>query len=340
MNDNILFDKPFKTYEELIDLMRSRNIVIENPEFAKSVLSSLSYYTIINGYKNTFLSVPSNDSFVEGTHFEDLYSLHLIDVNLNNIILKNILLIERFLKTRISYIVSRNFGVFTDLSDLDNINPNDYLFRNNYSSSPHTGRNKTLKHLKQSVLSDHISESLSHYMNDKNHVPAWILTNGISFGLSIRWYNIMKGNDKSEICNQFVGFVSLSIEEKKEFLTVAFDLLREYRNKIAHGTRTFNTTNLPVLPKRSLLSLSRGALSEEEYNSGYGKNDLFAIILLCFILISDEYILKQFYNDLQYILLPYQTSDIRLNGKSILDIFNLPDNIFERLNAFLSARFS
>ncbi len=49
MDNPTLYDKPFKTYDELIKLMRSRNIIIVNPEFAKSVLSSLSYYNIVNG---------------------------------------------------------------------------------------------------------------------------------------------------------------------------------------------------------------------------------------------------------------------------------------------------
>lgn len=340
MDNPTLYDKPFKTYDELIELMRSRNIIVEQPEFAKSVLSSLSYYTIINGYKNTFLSIPGSDKFIDGTHFEDLYSLHLIDININNIILKNILLIERFLKTRLSYTISRKYGVFTDLNDLRNMNSDDYLCRANYSSRNHSGRNATLSKIKRSVSLDHTSESLSYYINTKNHVPAWIMVSGISFGLSIRWYEILKGTDKAEVCEQFITSTALSIDEKKEFLTIAFNLLREYRNKIAHGNRTFNTSNLPVLPKHPLMILCYNSLSEKEYNQGYGKSDLFAIILLCFILISDPYILKQFFDDLQYILLPYQSQGIKMNGKSILEIFGLPENFFERLTNLLNARFS
>ena len=49
----IIYDKPFKTYDEQIEILISRNINIPDPDFARMVLSSLSYYTIINGYKNT-----------------------------------------------------------------------------------------------------------------------------------------------------------------------------------------------------------------------------------------------------------------------------------------------
>lgn len=37
-NTNIAYDKPFKTYEEMLSLMSSRNIIISNPAFAKKFL--------------------------------------------------------------------------------------------------------------------------------------------------------------------------------------------------------------------------------------------------------------------------------------------------------------
>ena len=102
------YDKPFLTYEEQMNLMESRNIIIQNRDFTRRALSGLSYYTIINGYKNTFLSQIGSDNFIEGTKFDDLYTLHMIDTNLNTIILKYILFVERYLKT----ILSQKITVF------------------------------------------------------------------------------------------------------------------------------------------------------------------------------------------------------------------------------------
>ena len=55
-------------------------------------------------------------------------------------------------------------------------------------------------------------------MQHKNHVPAWILVTNIPFGLTIKWYDILKSEDKTIICNEFISDDSLSIEDKKEFL--------------------------------------------------------------------------------------------------------------------------
>lgn len=335
MANNIQYSKPFKTYEQQINLLISRNVVINDYDFAKNALSSFSYYTLINGYKNTFLLEAGTDSFIPNTNFKDLYTLHIIDSNLNNIILKNILFAERFLKTRLAYLISQNYGVYTDPYDMSNCNPDDYLFRDNYRAG--YGRNNILKSIKESLTSPQANSSVVHYMQHKNHVPAWILVTNIPFGLTIKWYDILKSEDKTIICNEFISDDSLSIEDKKEFLKIAISLLREYRNKIAHGHRAFSIQGLPVLPKRQLLALSHEIITEAEYNTNMGKSDLFAVILSCFILINDRYVLANFYRDLQYTLEPYINA--KMHDQSILEILGLPADILMRLDKLLEYLF-
>lgn len=333
----IIYDKPFKTYGEQIKILLSRNINIPDYDFARMVLSSLSYYTIINGYKDTFLSIPGTDSFIEGTNFNDLYTLHMIDINVSSIVFKNILFVEQYLKTKIAYLVSEQYGVYTNPKDLSNRNPEDYLCRNNYGRSDR-GRNNILRQLKETLSSDRINDSVAHYANIRNHIPPWILVTNITFGLTIKWYNILSSSDKTRICSEFLQTPDLSINEKKEFISISLDLLRRYRNKIAHGNRIFNLSGLPALPKKQLLNLSHNALSSDEYNKNIGKSDLFAVILTCFILIDNRYILTNFMSDLIYTLNPY--ANIRMNGKSILEILGLPNDLFDRLDTLHRQKFS
>ena len=44
-------NKPFKTYREQLDILRSRNLIIENEERAIDILRRVNYYNLINGYK-------------------------------------------------------------------------------------------------------------------------------------------------------------------------------------------------------------------------------------------------------------------------------------------------
>lgn len=333
----ILYDKPFQTYDQMIAIMQSRHIEINDPAFAKMVLDNFSYYSIVNGYKNTFLQLPGSDNFIEGTKFEELYTLHLIDVNLNNVLFKYILYIEKALKSRIAYLVSEKFGVYTDRADMSNRNPSDYLYNKHYSNSTKK-RDVILRKLKECSTNQRQNPSLEHYINTKNHVPAWILTSNVPFGLAIEWYSILTGSNKTAICSKFIDSQALTIEERKEFLLKALDLAKEYRNKIAHGNRTFSIMQLPVLPKKATLLLSYGILSEAEYNSKHGQNDVFAIFLVILLLLNDQYLLTNFYNDCRSTFAPYDA--ITFNGKTIYEVFGLPNDIASRIMKLLKARFT
>ena len=173
-------------------------------------------------------------------------------------------------------------------------------------------------------------------MTTKNHIPPWILVTGITFGSVVKWYSIMKSADKEEVCNYFIPSTVLTIEEKKEFVIDSFSLLREYRNKIAHSSRTFNTSNLPVLPKKQLLLLSSGILSEEEYNRGSGKSDLYGVIIACIILLDDKYLMSNFLLDLIYTLRDYQ--DREMNVNPIFEILGIPVDIFEKLKFLIESK--
>ncbi|MCI9191666.1 MAG: Abi family protein [Lachnospiraceae bacterium] len=116
------------------------------------------------------------------------------------------------------------------------------------------------------------------------------MINNVPFGLAIEWYSILRGTHKSAICSLFIDTPALTPDEKKEFFIKALSLIKEYRNQIAHGNRTFSIMQLPVLPKKQLLYLSGGILSESEYNNRLGQNDIFAVFMVILLLINDQYL--------------------------------------------------
>ena len=59
--------KPFKTYDEQIEILSNRDLDINNPEYAKIILSQVNYYNLINGYKALFLDNTSSNEV------EDVY---------------------------------------------------------------------------------------------------------------------------------------------------------------------------------------------------------------------------------------------------------------------------
>lgn len=323
-----MYDKPFKTYEELLDLLRSRNFIINDETFALNTLKTVSYYTLINGYYHIFETETNSGILKEPVYFEDLYTIHLIDSSLSNILFKYILSIERTLKSHISYVVSKNYGVYTNLSDTTNNNSNDYLCRYNYSTSSQK-RNNILETIKKYV-NTHTNPIVKHYKKTKNHIPPWILTSNLTFGICIEWYSILKKEDKDYVCNEFLPYNNLTLEQKKELLLKALNLFREYRNSIAHGNRLFVTNIKIEIPKNSLLTISNGLTNESEYLGGMSNNGSFAVIILLIFLLNDQYMINNMIQDLINLLSYYKSENF--SGKTIFEIFNLPDDLFDRFN--------
>lgn len=333
------YDKPFKTYDELIDIMISRNIEVSDRNFAKNALNNMSYYTLVNGYKNTFLSLNGSDVFVPGTKFEELYTIHILDTNLSSILLKYILHIEHSLKSKLSYIVSKNYGVYTDISKENNKNKNDYLYIKNYSSSNNRRKNILWK-VNQCGIETRNNLSLKHYKENKNHIPPWILIGNVPFGLAIQWYSILKNNDKSYVCENLVFSDKLLIDDKKEFLSKAMNILKHYRNSMAHGIRTFENITSDELPKIPLLSIAFTLICENEYLSGIGKNDLYSVVIIICVLLNDSHLAGNFLRDLILLFEPYTETDTRFCGKSVLDVFGMPNNIIERVTTYNINRYT
>ena len=162
MNKSEIYDKPFQTYDQLLINLESKNIIIDNRELALRTLSNQSYYGIVNGYKNMFPTDTSGDKFTIPVKFTDLYAVQLIDANLSSVILKYILYIEKSLKSKISYIVAQNYGVFTDETDLNNLDIDDYLNETHYSRS--TGRRKAVTRRLKEDITKHPTATIKHYI--------------------------------------------------------------------------------------------------------------------------------------------------------------------------------
>lgn len=85
MEDNFNFDKPYKTSTQLIEILKSRNLVINNDSLAIDLLSSYGYYPLINGYSKPFFKPDNPKIYQDGTSIEDIYSLYLIDSQIQEI---------------------------------------------------------------------------------------------------------------------------------------------------------------------------------------------------------------------------------------------------------------
>ena len=76
--------KIFKTIDEQIEILRSKGMVFEDYDKAREILLRENYF-FLNGYRSPFL-MNGTKRFIEGTTFEELYSLFTFDRFFRNII--------------------------------------------------------------------------------------------------------------------------------------------------------------------------------------------------------------------------------------------------------------
>ncbi len=93
-------DKPFKTYEELIELMESRGL--RTGPRARRILEREGYYPVVNGYKDLFLDSP--DRFRRGATLDEVYALFVMDRRLRSTLFRHMALCEGALKTVSTYV--------------------------------------------------------------------------------------------------------------------------------------------------------------------------------------------------------------------------------------------
>lgn len=123
MNNRI--DKPFKTIDQQISILQSRNLLFHNKETATKNLERYGYYEIINGYKDNFMIDPSDDKkgFKDNVSFDHIYQLFNVDQQLRAGTIEALEYFEANLRQVVAYTVSKNISC----------DQNIYINRRNYS---------------------------------------------------------------------------------------------------------------------------------------------------------------------------------------------------------------
>ena len=302
-----VYNKPYLSCEEQLVLLEYRGVRIENKKFALEQLETISYYSLINAYSPLFKQ--ANGQYEENVTFNDFYMCYKYDTRLKNIIFKYIILIEQSLKTNLSATVAKNYGVqeptlkrtFTNKKGKQITGydiRNSYLDAKNYDGN-NSFRSGHLRHL--SKYRDYLkNDSIKHYRNNHNHIPPWILIIPLNFGETIKWFSILKPKDKQSVASKVCGLET--DDSLKEVAIPILEILRQYRNVIAHGQRFYSfksnedTAHLSLSFVNSLLEYD--FIDKAKYKKGIGKNDLYSLIISIMIFTKPAGIRKKFIEEL------------------------------------------
>ena len=300
-------NKIFKNLDEQINILRDKGLVIDDEKYAKEVLLRENYF-FLNGYRHPFMKSRDNKVYIEGTKFEEQYSLFLFDRALRNILFKNILVIENNLKSVISYQLSKKYGY----KEKDYLNPNN--FNNTFEKRKQVS--DLLGKIKRQVKSNVPQHSATmHYLNNYGYIPLWVLVKVLSFGIVSELFTILKKGDQYEI----VDLYGLDIPTFSNY----FSLLSNYRNLCAHEDILYeNRTQKSIGDSLCHRRLNIPMLNNEYI---YGKNDVFALVIIMKSLLKDNEF-KDLVEEINHAInnLEYNLKTIPIN--KILDRMGFPEN--------------
>lgn len=342
------YRKTFRTYKEQLEFMKERGIVIEDEKEALETLSTFSYYSLVNLNKHLYGGLHARE-FKGHPTILDLQLAHMLNMDFYHTVLKGILYVESSFKTKLAYLISRKFGPVSR-EDIDDPRDN-FLYRGHYDldNNMTPGILRTLRNKFNYLHSPANINSYSHqFLSGGRTLPPWMFIHDIEFGLAISWYSILIEDDKKEICTKMISGETGSSQApcssslSAEFLTAALDLLREYRNTIAHGERVFPSEMTGALPKEALFTLlPPGILSPAEYDQGIGKSDPFACLLSLVLFIHDPVLMLSYLTEIQTQLeFAGRIRDIMAPGAlDSYKILGIPDFTLDRLLAVSHQRF-
>lgn len=326
---------PFKSFEDQIKKIRDKNILIDKKDESRiiEILKNHSYYSLVNGYKPHFLLPGESDLMEDGTTFDHFFVSRMLDIDMSNLIFKYILLIEQSLRTRIAYVIAREFG--TD--------DQKYLDDNNFVSD--RVKAKTLKSIK-TVRDFPMKGTHSDYFKNIKTVsiPPWILLLDIKYFDVINLYKVLPNNLREEIRKDYLGGINMYRKENIEFIN-SMQFLREYRNIAAHGKRNFEEKiDYSLDYEFARLFYDNTIISVSDFNSKKKKKDLYACILLIFAYLNDPIIVNKFLSELLFLFTSQEYVDenfkgrILFNNKTIFDINGLPPDFFNRLSHLIQKK--
>lgn len=273
--------KIFKTLDEQIGILEEKGLEITDKEFAKERLFRENYF-FVNGYRHIFMQNDKIGKFIKGSTFEEVYSMFVFDRRLRNIMFKNILIVENNIKSIISYQLSKKYGY----KEKDYLNPKNFTNDSLKVRQVHDILNKMKRQIR---VNGKQHAATMHYLSNYGYVPMWILVKVLSFGIVSELYSILKDEDKVSIANVY--------NVDTETLSIYLSILSNFRNLCAHEDILYDHRTQRTIPDCKYHYLMNIDMTNDDYN--YGKNDLFAVIIIMKTMLSDVEF-RDFINEIGY----------------------------------------
>lgn len=242
------------TIEEQIKLLKSREVVIEDENFAKKFLRIYNYY-FVTGYLHPY---KTSDDKYKNISFNVIATQIKFDMRLREICMYALDIIEKGLKTIIAYEFSHNYENGNIAYAYSLYFPND--------EDKHT---RLMEYYNVSLNNNKELPYVKHNMKTYGILPTWVAIELFTLGNIEKFFSMLDTNTKKKI-EDIIGFPKNKIQNWIENLRI-------FRNMVAHNQRLYNF---------SILSMPKKA---KEYNKQTGKIFDYVIVMKYLFLDNEDW---------------------------------------------------
>ena len=238
----IHFHKTYQTPADIVALLQSRGLNIDNPKRAEHYIRSIGYYRF-SAYLYPLLQMPKEaHQYKVGSTFQDALNLYRFDKKLRIFLFNEIEKVEIALRSALANIAAEETGNIFWMTDVSMFANEDKFNRTM------TLVDKELNNSKE----DFILHFKKKYSN--TYPPAWMLMEILPLGIVTRIYENIKSN---ALKKKISGYFNLPVPMFISWLTV----ITLTRNSCCHHSRVWNKTN--AITTLSMKKMLRNWLNEQ-----------------------------------------------------------------------------
>lgn len=239
-SNNIPSVKRPTTFEEQVEILKNRGLVISDVDSAIRTLQRINYYRL-SAYT---LSLKKKDQFLPDITFEHVVALYEFDRRFRYLIMEMVEQVEIAFRTHISYHIAHTYG------PLGHLDPEHFDNHDAFLAE----LEKEIKR-SQEIFIKH------HFEKYEGKIPVWVAIEVLSFGALSKLYSNMKNGDKNQIAKRNYRVPAIYLESWLKCMSYI-------RNICAHYGRLYNRplTSKPRFDRKSKqLGIDQGKIFAHLY---------------------------------------------------------------------------
>ena len=229
--------KPFRSIDQQIELLESRGMAVPDKAEARQLLLGTNYYSIINGYKDSFIvQTPQGEAYRDGTNIVHMQILYTMDAAFRHVTLSALFRAESLMKSTLVHAFCETYGGGDSYLQDTWYRPIEVYQKKRYDYEKN--RSILSETLKKRRNNDRKKKYVQHYLDAHGCVPLWVLAPTLSFGETSVLFDFQVDKVQNRMCS-FVCEVSGKKLIKPRKMQEAFNILTQFRNICAHGERFY-----------------------------------------------------------------------------------------------------